>query len=65
MHFHAYSLNQTEGGDFRLALGRRFSTDSDGIAECLGLKASPKVELKEIVEFLEARVTDDTLLVLR
>jgi hypothetical protein len=65
VHFHAYTLSQMEGGDFRIALGARFSTDSDGIAECLGLKASPKVELDEIVQFLEAKISDDTFLSLR
>lgn len=65
LHIHTYGLNQTDGGDFRLSLGSRFSTDSAGIARCLGLQASPNVELKEIVAFLEGRIGDNTLLMLR
>jgi hypothetical protein len=38
------------------------STDSDGIAESLGLKASPRVELNEILRALEARISERTLL---
>jgi hypothetical protein len=45
-----------------LNLDSRFSTDADGIAECLGLRADPKIELEEIIALLESRLTEGTLL---
>jgi hypothetical protein len=38
MHFHSYSLEENEGGELRLQLGERLSTDGAGIAKCLGLQ---------------------------
>ena len=61
-HFHAYQLVGEPDGSLRLQLVSRLSTDSDGIAESLGLKASQRVELDEIVRSLEARISDKTLL---
>lgn len=60
--FHAYQLAGEADGSLRLQLISRLSTDSDGIAESLGLKANPRVELDEIVRSLEARISDKTLL---
>ena len=62
MHFHAYRLDVTDSGAFRLNLNSRFSTDSAGITECLGLQADPKIELEEIISLLESKITEDTLL---
>ena len=54
MHIHSYHLKCT-GEIFQLELESRHSTDSAGIAECLGLQAESKVEL-------EKRVSANTLL---
>ncbi len=64
MHIHSYELDQAGDGSFRLNLESRFSTDTNGIAECLGLQADPRVELEEIITFLESKITKDTLLTL-
>lgn len=61
MHFHSYSLNKA-ADHYYLQLTSRKSTDSDGIAVCLGQKADPKVELAEIVKTLESSLSDDSLL---
>jgi len=61
IHIHPYTLSPTED-KFRLSLGPRFSTDTAGIAECLGLQADPKIELQEITHFLESKINDTTLL---
>lgn len=61
-HFHAYQLAGEVGNRSRIELVSRLSTDSDGIAESLGLKASPRVELNEILWALEARISERTLL---
>ena len=55
MHFHAYSLIR-EPEEYRLELTSRLSTDSDGLGVSLGLQASPKVELAEILTNLERRI---------
>jgi hypothetical protein len=60
--FHAYQLASEPDGSLRLQLVSRLSTDSDGIAESLGLKANPRIELDEIVRSLEARISEKTLL---
>lgn len=63
MHFHSYGLTEA-GGVYRLELKDRRSTDSAGIAACLGQKADPKVELEELTANLEKSLSDDTLLAL-
>lgn len=61
MHIHTYRLAQVSNGDLHLELNSRFSTDSNGIALSLGLKASPRVNLDEIVQVLESKISDATL----
>ena len=61
MQFHVYGLANSESG-LRLELRSRLSTDQAGIAACLGLKASAKVELQQIINTLEASLSDATLL---
>ena len=61
MHIHSYSLRQ-ESDLFRLELGERVSTDTGGIARCLGLQAEPKVDLEEILGELERRISGETLM---
>lgn len=61
MHIHTYGLVPTQGGDWCLELRSRFSTDSNGIALSLGLKASPRLDLDEIIRVLESKIPDATL----
>ncbi len=61
MHLHPYALTAA-GLQFTLELRERLSTDAEGIARCLGLKASPKLGLEQIVEMLEARLSSETQL---
>lgn len=60
MHIHAYRANRLERG-FRLNLSRRLSTDTDGIRACLGLQADPNLEIEDIMQTLESRMTDATV----
>lgn len=55
MHFHAYALAESTG-QWHLRLADRASTDGIGIARCLGLQASAKVELAEILALIDARL---------
>jgi hypothetical protein len=61
MHFHAYSLDRDEGR-LSLELKEQLSTDSVGIASCLGLQSEAKIELEMIVKQLESKLSDRTLL---
>jgi hypothetical protein len=61
MQFHAYELRQ-EATAYRLKLKERISTDAAGIAMCLGLQADTKVELQIILEQIEAKLPQSTLL---
>jgi hypothetical protein len=64
-HFHVYKLNQDEGdGSFRLGLDTRFSTDANGIAECLGLQTDQRMELEQIVKLLGTKISQKTLFTL-
>jgi len=60
LQFHSYSL---VGNDtYSLKLKERISTNSIGIAECLGLNAEKSVELEIMLEAIQKKITDKTLL---
>ncbi len=61
MHIHAYHLNKVAQEIYTLQLHERISTDSDGIARCLGLQAQARVELEIIIKSLAAKISDKTL----
>lgn len=61
MHFHSYSLESDEGV-LKLQLAERLSTDTAGIAKCLGLQTEAKVELEAIIRQIEAKLSDNTLM---
>jgi hypothetical protein len=60
MHFRAYELNRKPDNAFGLTLQARLSTDTAGIATCLGLQAEARVELDEIIKALQAKISDVT-----
>jgi len=60
-HFHSYQLLVNKD-KYRLSLLERTSTDADGIARCLGLKAEANVELEVILKVLESKISEKTLL---
>ena len=55
------AMNLGADGDYDLQLRMRASTDSEGIAACLGLRAEPDVGLEKIIRQLEDRMSDRTL----
>ncbi len=59
MHVHAYASSR-DGRNYRIDLAERLSTDSDGIAVCLGLQAEAKVELESVLEELERKISAET-----
>jgi hypothetical protein len=61
MHFHAYNLVVQPDHSYRLSLLSRLSTDTAGIALCLGLQAEARVELDEIISALQAKISSATL----
>ena len=63
VHFHSYGLSKQANHSYRLSLQSRLSTDANGIALCLGLKAEPRVELEVIIHALEAKISPATLFV--
>ena len=52
MHFHPYCLKPTKEGH-RLDLMVRLSTDTAGIATCLGLQGEAKIELAVILRLIK------------
>jgi len=61
MHFHSYTL-LTESSGYRIQLTQRWSTDANGIAQCLGLQSSPRVELEAMLRQIEEKLPQSTLL---
>lgn len=60
MHIHSYSLRNKDF--FRLDLNSRLSTDANGISVCLDLQIEAKVELDHIINELEKKISENTLL---
>ena len=57
VHIHSYAFVK-ENNKLNLSLDSRVSTDSAGIAKCLGLNADTKVELEELIKILEPKLID-------
>lgn len=62
IHIHSYSFLE-QGNSLKLSLAKRVSTDSEGIANCLGLNAESKVELQDIIKQLEPKLIDSNKLI--
>lgn len=62
LHFHPYSLEKNMDNTFQMDLKERMSTNSEGLAYCLGLQAEANIELTEILEKIESRINSSTLL---
>jgi hypothetical protein len=60
MHFHAYQLKSKKSGH-QLVLSKRLSTDTAGIATCLGLQSEANVGLDVILQLIEHKLTTNTL----
>ena len=61
MHFHIYAYREgSDTGDLMLAA--RKSTDIHGVGACLDIQMEPNVELADMVEHLEGKISDETVL---
>jgi hypothetical protein len=63
-HFHSYQLLANKN-KYHLSLLKRASTDANGIARCLGLKAEANVDLEVFLKMLESKISEKTLLKLQ
>jgi hypothetical protein len=63
MHIHSYGLGRFKNHR-RIELDSRLSTDSEGVAICLGLQADAKVEINKIITELEKKISVETLFTL-
>lgn len=61
MQFHAYELRR-DAAAYTLRLQERISTDTAGVAMCLGLQADTNVELQTMLNQIEAKLPQSTLL---
>ena len=57
VHIHSYNFEEKENS-LSLSLHTRVSTDSAGIANCLGLNAESKVELQDLIRSLEPKLIE-------
>jgi hypothetical protein len=60
LQFHSYLL--VENKNYSLKMKERLSTNSIGIAECLGLNAEKSVDLEIIVSAIEKKISSKTLI---
>jgi len=61
MHLHAYRMDGQIDQSYKLVMQARLSTDTDGIGLCLGLQAEARVELEQIMQTLQAKLSVTTL----
>lgn len=62
---HIHSYNFFDANDrMQLSLDQRVSTDSAGIAKSLGLNAESRVELADLIQILERKLTDNNKLLI-
>lgn len=61
MHIHAYRLAAQKEAGHRLDLVKRLSTDTAGIAKCLGLQSEAKMDLDVMLRLIEQKITARTL----
>lgn len=57
VHIHSYNFEQ-EDRTLHLSLHTRVSTDSAGVARCLGLNAERKVEIEDLIRALEPKLVE-------
>jgi hypothetical protein len=63
MHLHAYRMEKQSDKSFKLVMQSRLSTDVEGIGICLGLQAEARVELEQIIQALQEKLSPSTLFV--
>lgn len=61
MHLHAYRMNGQADQSYKLVMQSRLSSDADGIGLCLGLQAEARIELEQIMQTLQAKLSVATL----
>lgn len=62
MQLHSYALAHDANGRYTLNLHERFSTDARGVAKSLGLQQRANIELETIINLLESKLSDNTIL---
>ncbi len=58
VHFHSYDFKEKDN-QMHLELKTRLSTDSAGVAKCLGLNVKKRVGLEDLIRVLEPKLTED------
>lgn len=61
MQFHIYSLLASSEGVWHIDLTERLSTNAEGVARSLGLQADPRIELEQLTNALQAKISPATL----
>ncbi|MEZ4734984.1 MAG: NotI family restriction endonuclease [Caldilineaceae bacterium] len=62
VQLHSYALEHDPNGHYTINLSERFSTDARGVAKSLGLQQRANVELETIINLLESKISDNTIL---
>jgi len=60
MYLHAYRMDVQDDKSYKLTMQSRLSTDADGIGLCLGLQANARIELEQIIQSLQTKISTTT-----
>jgi hypothetical protein len=63
IHIHTYMMLKLIDNSYKLSLQNRLSTDSDGVATCLGLNADAEIQIEEIYSAIQAKLSAKTLFI--
>jgi hypothetical protein len=63
MHLHSYRMDLQTDKSYKLTMQSRLSTDAGGIGLCLGLQAEARIELEQIIQALQTKISATTLFV--
>lgn len=63
MHLHAYRMDKQVDDSYKLTMQSRLSTDAEGIGFCLGLQAEARIELEQIIQNLQTKISVSTLFI--
>ena len=61
LHIHSYGTREEDGGAIRLHMTERRSSDSDGVAKCLALRAEARKGLGDLTKQLQNKIGQDTV----
>ncbi len=61
IHFHTYRMDKQLDSTLKIVMQSRLSTDAEGISICLGLQAEARIEIEQVFQSLQSKISAATL----